>query len=258
MLVAYLGILSFGFFKLKPLQFVFNTALTLSAYLFIIIYIYINQPLRIRIEEEMIQLVVYAATCVVLVYTGSAVSRLRDLNRMRTEELRDSVRLNKLLAITDDLTGLKTRSYLMDILDQQKALADRGNNDFIVLFADLDKFKSINDTYGHSAGDIVLEDFAQILMSSVREVDYVARFGGEEFVMVLVNADMEEAKSVAERIRETTEKFNFNDVAPGLSVTVSIGAACYQEFKSIQETLQVADKRMYKAKKLGRNRCVFS
>ena len=76
--------------------------------------------------------------------------------------------------------------------------------------------------------------------------------------MVLINTDMKLAKIVAERIRESTEKHNFNDVAPGLSVTVSIGAACYHEFNSIQETLQNADKRMYKAKDEGRNRCVFS
>ena len=258
MLVAYLGILSFGFFKLSPKQFISHVAITLSFYLSIIIYIYVSDPLRIHIEEEMLQLVVFSATCIVMVYTGSAVSRLRNLNHIHTEELKDAVHLSQLLAITDDLTGLHTRSYVMDILDQQKALADRSDNDFIVLFADLDHFKSINDTYGHSAGDIVLEDFAQILTSSIREVDYASRFGGEEFVIVLINTDMEKAKSVAERIRESTEKHNFNDVAPGLSVTVSIGAACYHEFNSIQETLQNADKRMYAAKDGGRNRCVFT
>lgn len=257
-LVAYLGILSFGFFRLEPKQFITNAVVTLSLYLSIIIYIYINEPLRIHIDKEMIQLVVFSVACAVLVYTGSAVSRLRNLHHQRTKELKDAVHLNMLLAITDDLTGLYTRSHLMDILDQQKARADRENNDFIVLFSDLDYFKKINDTYGHSAGDIVLEDYANILNASIREVDYVSRFGGEEFVVVLVNTNMEMAKKVAERIRESTETHNFNDVAPGLSVTVSIGAACYQEFKSIQETLQRADKRMYKAKDNGRNQCVFS
>ena len=258
MLISYMGILSFGFFKLTPKQFIIHVVITLLSYLFIIIYIYINEPLRIRIERELLQFIVFSITCAILVYTGSEVSRLRGSNHIRTQELKDAVHLNRLLAITDDLTGLHTRSYMMDIMEQQKALADRENNDFIVLFADLDHFKQINDTYGHSAGDIVLEDFSNIITTSIREVDYASRFGGEEFVMVLINTDMNQAKRVAERIRESTQTHNFNDVAPGLSVTVSIGAACYQEFKSIQETLQQADKRMYKAKETGRNKCIFS
>jgi len=258
MLVSYLGILSFGFFKLSPKQFIIHATTTLTAYFFIVIYIYINEPLRIHVAKEVIQLVVFSVTCFVLVYTGSAVSRLRALNNRHTEELENALELNMLLAVTDDLTGLYTRSYLMDVIDQQKARADRENNDFFLLFADLDHFKAINDTYGHHTGDAVLEDFSEILKKSIREVDYASRFGGEEFVLVLVNTDMEQAKMIAERIRETLEKHNFSDVAPNLRVTVSIGAASYQEFSSIQETLQYADKRMYKAKEEGRNRCVFS
>lgn len=257
MLTAYLAILSFGFFRLKPKQFIFNTALTLSAYLCIIVYIYINEPLRIRIENEFVQLAVFSVTCIILVYTGSAVSRLRDLHNEKTTELENALHLNQLLAITDDLTGLHTRSHLMDILSQQKALVDRENGDFLILFADLDHFKSINDTYGHQTGDVVLEKFSDIIHRSIREVDYAARFGGEEFVIVLANTDMENAKNIAERIRETIERYNFNDVAPGLRVTVSIGVSSFQQFKSIQETLQNADDRMYKAKQAGRNICVY-
>ena len=257
MLMAYLGILSFGFFRLNPTQFIVNALLTLSIYLTIIIYIYINEPLRIHITEELIQLTFFSVICVIMVYSGSAVSRLRQLHKIRTKELEDALHLNMLLAITDDLTGLYTRSHLMDILAQQKARADREGNDFIVLFADLDHFKNVNDTYGHQAGDIVLENFSQIIRSTIREVDFASRFGGEEFVVVLVNTEMPQAMKIAKRIRETIEKSNFNDIAPGLHVTVSIGAACYQEFNSIQETLLYADNRMYKAKELGRNQCVF-
>lgn len=257
MLIGYLAILSFGFFRLSVKQFIANALLTLLAYFSIIVYIFINEPLRIHIDKEMLALAVYSVTCIILVYTGSSVSRLRYQYHVNTQELKDALKLNMLLAITDDLTGLYTRSHLMDILDQQKARADREDNDFIILFADLDHFKNINDTYGHSAGDIVLEDFSEIIKASIREVDYASRFGGEEFVIILVNTDMEQTKQVANRIRETLEKHNFNDVAPGLKVTVSIGAAGYHEFKSIQETLQNADKRMYQAKDSGRNTCVF-
>ena len=190
-------------------------------------------------------------------YTGSAVNKLRIGFRERNEQLAEALRLNTRLATTDDLTGLYTRRYLINMLSNQKALSEREDSDFVILFADLDHFKRINDGYGHYIGDVVLKNFADIIQKSIREVDYGSRFGGEEFVVLLVKTDIEQARKVAERIRYGLEHFNFSDVAPGLHVTVSIGLANYKQFKSIQETLMTADNRMYKAKEQGRNRIVF-
>ncbi len=146
----------------------------------------------------------------------------------------------------------------MEKLSQQKALSERNDSDFVVFYCDLDHFKHINDTFGHHTGDIVLQKFSEILLSSIREIDYAARFGGEEFVCLLVNTDIENAKKVTERIRQSLANYNFSDIAPSLHSTVSIGIANFKEFKTIQETLMSADNRMYNAKQEGRNKVVFS
>ncbi len=256
-LMCYFAIFSFGFFKLSMREFATLAAVSILGYMFIIIYIYINEPLRIRLYTEILQLVAFSMTTIVMVYTGSAISKLRKVFRQRNLELAEALRLNTRLATTDDLTELYTRRYLMDMLANQKALSERDDSDFVVIYADLDHFKHINDSYGHHTGDIVLKKFSKILQSSIREIDYASRFGGEEFVVLLVNTDIEKAKAVAERIRQGIENYNFFDLAPGLKVTVSIGMANYKQYKSIQETLMTADNRMYKAKEQGRNLTVF-
>lgn len=256
-IMPYFGILSFGYFKLNFKEFLAITVFSVIGYSSVIIYIYVNEPLRIHFDKELVQLLGFTMTCMVMVYTGSAVNKLRIGFRERNEQLAEALRLNTRLATTDDLTGLYTRRYLINMLSNQKALSEREDSDFVILFADLDHFKRINDGYGHYIGDVVLKNFADIIQMSIREVDYGSRFGGEEFVVLLVKTDIEQARKVAERIRHGLEHFNFSDVAPGLHVTVSIGLANYKQFKSIQETLMTADNRMYKAKEQGRNRIVF-
>ena len=255
-LMPYFAILSFGYFRLDFKEFLAVTVFSVLGYLFVIIMIQINEPERIQFDREIVQLLGFAMTCMVMVYTGSAVNKLRVGYRERNDQLAEALRLNTRLATTDDLTGLYTRRYLMNMLSNQKALSERDDRDFVILFADLDHFKRINDSFGHYIGDLVLKDFAEIIRGSIREIDYGSRFGGEEFVVLLVNTDIEKSKKVAERIRSGIENFNFSDVAPGLHVTVSIGMASYKQYKSIQETLMTADNRMYKAKEQGRNRIV--
>ena len=255
-LMSYFAILSFGYFRLDFKEFLIVTMFCVFGYFLVIIYIYVNEPLRIHIDKELVQLFGFALTCLVMVYTGSAVNKLRVGFRERNEQLAEALKLNTRLATTDDLTGLYTRRYLMNMLANQKALSERDDSDFVVLFADLDHFKRINDSFGHYVGDVVLKNFADIIRTSIREIDYGSRFGGEEFVVLLVNTDIEQSKNIAERIRLGLEHFNFSDTAPGLHVTVSIGMANYRQYKSIQETLMTADNRMYKAKEQGRNKII--
>ncbi len=256
-LIPYFAILSFGYFRLDFREFLAVTVFSVLGYLFVIIVIQVNDPYRIEFDKEIVQLLGFAMTCAVMVYTGSEVNKLRVGYRERNDQLAEALRLNTRLATTDDLTGLYTRRYLMNMLSNQKALSERDDSDFVVLFADLDHFKHINDSFGHYIGDVVLKNFADIIRTSIREIDYGSRFGGEEFVVLLVNTDIEKSIKVAERIRSGIENFNFSDIAPGLNVTVSIGVANYKQYKSIQETLMTADNRMYKAKEQGRNKIVY-
>ncbi len=257
-LMAFFGMLSFGFFKLSFREFLSIGLYAVLGYALIIVYLFLNEPERIEINLELMQLLAFASTITVMMYTGSAIHRLRNRTKKQYVALQEALELNKKLAITDDLTGLYNRHYFMEKLSQQKALAEREGSDFVVFYCDLDHFKHINDTFGHHTGDVVLQKFSEILTSSIREIDYAARFGGEEFVCLLVNTDVANAKKVTERIRESLATYNFSDIAPSLHSTVSIGIANFKEFKTIQETLMSADNRMYQAKQMGRNKVVYS
>ncbi|MBL4711285.1 MAG: GGDEF domain-containing protein [Gammaproteobacteria bacterium] len=193
-----------------------------------------------------------------MLYTGSSIHELRERTKQQTIELQEALDVNKKLATTDELTGLYNRRYFMDKLAMQKALSERNKADFVICYCDLDNFKQINDTFGHHTGDIVLQKFSQILKSLIREVDFAARFGGEEFVCLLVDTDIKNAKKVTERIRISLANYNFNDIAPSLHATVSIGITNFKQFNTIQETLMNADNRMYLAKKYGRNKVIMA
>ncbi len=121
------------------------------------------------------------------------------------ETLHEQNQLLERLAVTDSLTGVYNRKKLDDILADQFTRFRRSRRPFAVLMLDLDNFKSINDNYGHAAGDTVLASVAAILKHSVRDVDFVARFGGEEFVVVLVETALDAALEIAERLRSELE-----------------------------------------------------
>lgn len=256
-LMFFFAAISFGFFRFKTPQFVYGGAFAVLGYLVVILLLLINEPLRINYIEEILQFAAFTVTTLVMVYIGTAISRLRRELKEINVYLAEAVELNTRLATTDDLTGLHTRRYFMEVLEQQKALSERDGSDFVICFADLDHFKHVNDGFGHHTGDIVLQKFSEILRNSIREIDYAARFGGEEFVLLLVNTDIEQSINVAERIREAIENYNFSDIAPALNVTTSIGIANFKMFNSLQETLMTADNRMYQAKELGRNKVIY-
>ncbi len=258
MLMAYFGMLSFGFFKLNFREFLSVALLAILGYALIILYIFIYEPERILIKLELAQLLAFTCAISIMLYTGSAIHHLRARTKKQYIALQEALEVNQRLAITDDLTGLYNRRHFMDQLSQQKALSERDDSDFVVFYCDLDHFKHINDTFGHHTGDMVLQKFAEILKSSIREIDYAARLGGEEFACLLVNTDIENARKVTERIRESLASYNFSDIAPSLHATVSIGISNFKQFNTIQETLMSADNRMYIAKRLGRNKVVSS
>jgi len=257
-LMVYFGMLSFGFFKLRFREFLSVSLFAILGYTLIILYLFLYEPERLQIELELLQLLTFTGTIIVMLFTGSSIHQLRERAKNQYIALQDALEKNKTLAKTDELTGLYNRRYFMEKLSQQKALAEREVSDFVLCFCDLDHFKQINDTFGHHTGDIVLQKFGEILKASIREIDYAARFGGEEFVCLLVNTDVNNAIKVTERIRESLASFNFNDIAPSLHATVSIGVSNFRQFNTIQETLMNADNRMYRAKQLGRNQVIYS
>ena len=175
-----------------------------------------------------------------------------------TERLRDSVQLSIEAAVTDPLTGLYNRRYMethVGTLVDQAAARDKPLS---VLVLDIDYFKSINDTYGHDAGDDVLQDFAIRIRKSIRGIDLACRYGGEEFVVVMPETDMAVATMVAERLRRriASEPFPIQKGTRTIDVTISIGIAALAPDDDAAAVIKRADQALYRAKRDGRNRVV--
>jgi diguanylate cyclase (GGDEF)-like protein len=160
------------------------------------------------------------------------------------------------IAITDELTKTFTKRHFRQCIEQTFIEYQQYGHKFALLMMDLDKFKQVNDTYGHVAGDAVLRQLGEIIRSSVRENDLIFRYGGEEFAVILPNTGEKGARYVAERIRSTTEEAIFEPGTIDLKLTISIGIETCPEAPSIHDLIVAADQALYTAKKQGRNRVV--
>ncbi len=185
---------------------------------------------------------------------------LTQIRRKRAnDQLRAGLEQTLELAVTDGLTGLNNRRYLDRHL---KTLFDRARvrgRPLSLLITDIDRFKSVNDTYGHDAGDEVLREFANRVRQTVRGADLACRFGGEEFVVVMPDTSPETAAMVAERLRMVVEieRFKLREAGLTLPITASIGiSSTVWGAETPDQLLKQADKALYEAKHSGRNRVV--
>lgn len=170
-------------------------------------------------------------------------------------QLEESQRELRAQANTDTLTGLANRRFFTQIANKELALMRRKNESFAVLMMDIDHFKSVNDTYGHPAGDHVLSELARTLSNNVREEDSVARIGGEEFAVCAPYTNRLEAIVVAEHLRKEAEALEIYFDGNRIPITLSIGIAVLpQDGETLIELLGIADERLYLAKQNGRNR----
>ncbi|MCB9228326.1 MAG: GGDEF domain-containing protein [Deltaproteobacteria bacterium] len=166
----------------------------------------------------------------------------------------------KALLYLDDLTGLYNYRYLETALECEIRRADRYQQNFCLLFIDLDNFKQVNDQHGHPVGSQILRQTGHVLQEELREVDTVIRYGGDEYVVILLGAGCESGRLVAERIRRRISGHPFQTEGVGpLSISCSIGIACFPEHGNSKETLlKVADDTMYQSKRQGKNQVVLS
>jgi diguanylate cyclase (GGDEF)-like protein len=155
----------------------------------------------------------------------------------------------------DKLTGLFNRCYFDEAYNQQVALAKRYKEDFTVLFFDIDNFKLVNDTHGHKAGDKVLQRIADVIMAEKRDSDIAARFGGEEFILLLTHSDNISSYFIAERLRQKIAALEFTFLNKPCHVTISGGIASYPfNSENPEDLIEMADNAMYLAKGAGKNR----
>ncbi len=164
----------------------------------------------------------------------------------------------KLLSRVDYLTKLYNRNYFEEMIQKQFENSKRYKLDLAVIIIDFDFFKRINDTYGHLAGDYVLSEVAKIINNQIRETDIIARYGGDEFILLTPNTTLFNCIVLAERIRKKVWNYNFIYNNEKINVTLSLGCAAYNnEISKSEELIQKADCALYQAKKQGRNKINF-
>jgi diguanylate cyclase (GGDEF)-like protein len=163
----------------------------------------------------------------------------------------------KILSIHDGLTGVFNHAYSVQELDSEIKRAKRYNAVFSLILFDVDNFKEVNDSYGHLAGDFVLKNIAYIIEKNLRTIDTIGRYGGDEFIVILPQIDLENAYIAGERLRQAVESetFLFDDNV--IQLTISLGIATYQNGKNTQSLIKIADDNLYRAKKEGKNRTCY-
>ena len=160
-------------------------------------------------------------------------------------------------SLRDALTGMYNRRFLEDFSNSLEANISRRSSSLGVLMCDIDLFKLVNDKRGHASGDKVLIEVASILNNAVRMSDLIVRYGGEEIVVLLMDADEQRSLEVAERIRSDIESYLMKDSQGSFSITMSIGVSMYPDNGSgLADCISFADTALYKAKESGRNRIV--
>ena len=186
------------------------------------------------------------------------IKRLQEELQERERQLLEANELLRHMSQTDGLTGLDNRRHLEDRLREMFEHAKRLNEPFACVMCDLDRFKSVNDTYGHQAGDAVLKQFARILKREVREIDRVGRYGGEEFMLLLPGTVLDAGVTFAERVRKQVESNTFTFAESSICRTASFGVSAWPHprISDCDGLMRAADDALYVAKETGRNRVV--
>ena len=186
------------------------------------------------------------------------IKRLQDELDQKNRELEVANKRLKKLSITDGLTELFNHRHVHELLRDEFERSRRSEEPLAVVMIDLDRFKAVNDTYGHPTGDVVLFETARILTETAREIDMVGRYGGEEFIAILPNTSEEEGARFAERVRVAVEAHVYRDESTEIRMTCSSGVASFPTgaVETPEELLKNADEALYAAKEGGRNRVV--
>lgn len=244
-------VLLFGIFRLNTRSFLYVSIFTLLMYGGDIILLHLYRPRGVNFNIEYLQLGVLALVLLAFSIIGGYISSLRKNLSISKEIIRE-------MSIRDELTGFYNRRHLMELLDHEKNRSLRGNTVFTIAMLDIDHFKKVNDTYGHQSGDEVLRTVSTVIYNTMRNTDFCGRYGGEEFVLVLIQTDIKEAMIGAERIRVNIEKCLFPNIGADFRVTVSLGLAEYKMREDVETMIARADRALYQAKNGGRNRVEYA
>lgn len=215
-------------------------------------------PQRYPVRQELVHFLFACTTLPTISLLAGQLSDLRARLRARKDELAIAVERIQTLATRDELTGLFNRRHMIETLALQKKYSDRGGRVFCIGMLDIDHFKRVNDSYGHGVGDEVLRTFAQCVQQELRDCDVVARWGGEEFLLMLTECRVGQADAMLDRVRDAVNKVPVSAQHPELRAKFSAGLAEQRFDEDVEETIERADQALYRAKRGGRNQTVLA
>jgi len=188
-------------------------------------------------------------------YNAELIARLRTHAKLKiaTEELLRANEELKYSATHDELTTVLNRTAIFNFLENEMHRVKRFKKSLCLLMFDIDYFKKINDTYGHLVGDFVLRTVTTIIKKNIREVDLLGRYGGDEFLIILPETNIDKAEEIAQRIHKSIETHSFKTNKLNLKLTLSIGLAAYKKDYTVDKFIETVDTALYEAKNAGRN-----
>lgn len=253
MLVAL--VLVFGMFSLKAREVLTLGIFTVASLGVIMTGMVLSNP-SLDPRMELIRFVLAAGTLPAVSGVAYYVSKMRSRLQEQRSELANALDLLQEVASRDELTRLVNRRHMQQRIEQEALLQLRSSEPFCLALIDLDHFKRVNDQHGHAVGDQVLKEFAEAAQLALRKTDILARWGGEEFLLLLPNERLDSAQAALARIADCLRVHQHSPGASGLPVTFSAGLTDHPTGEALRETLERADQALYCAKDQGRNRTV--
>jgi diguanylate cyclase len=252
-------VLMFGMFQLRPMAVAGASLYTLGLFGAVMWWKSVDEPQVYIADVELGHFLMLAATLPALSLLATRLARMRRRSRRQRTELAQALSRIQELATRDALTGLVNRRHMAALLEQERQRGVRSGRPFALAMVDIDHFKVVNDQHGHGIGDEVLRNFARQAPQALRSSDILARWGGDEFVLLMPEATLASARTGVERLRGRITATPLAHVAGvPIRVTVSAGMSEHIAGEPVTQTLERADRALYEAKAQGRNRTVIA
>jgi diguanylate cyclase (GGDEF)-like protein len=255
-LMPLLVVIVFCVFSLRPRQTLLLGALAIAALGATMVWMTRYDPAAYPARVEAMHFTLAALSIGAVTVLTAEMGKLRARLKRQKEELVAAVDTIRTLATVDELTSLANRRHMKDVLETAERRHCGAGAQVCIALLDIDHFKQVNDHYGHAGGDVVLRAFAVAARTDLRTADVFARWGGEEFLLMLPETGIEEALQVLERMAERVGQLRLPEIDPALRITFSGGVVVRGEDEPFSETISRADKAMYVAKTSGRNQVV--